>query len=111
MFLQKTGKLIKKFEIKNEVEATSYNRYLVILKESYNWKINIKGICGGVSEEKKSFYETHITKVIFLFTEYVDRKCDSLNDTFRIKWSSFIVYAHYCKIIYLLNHFLSLYIF
>ena len=36
MFLQKTGKLIKKFEIKNEVEATSYNRYLVILKESYN---------------------------------------------------------------------------
>ena len=36
MFLQKTGKLIKKFEIKNEVEATSYNRCLVILKESYN---------------------------------------------------------------------------
>lgn len=71
MFLQKTGKLIKKFEIKNEVEATSYNRYLVILKESYNWKINIKAICGGVSEEKKVFlWNTYHEGDLFIYWIY-----------------------------------------
>ena len=51
----------------------------------------------------------HFTKLTFLFIgEYIDQKCDSLNDNFRMKSSGFTACARYSKIIYLLIRLLSL---